>query len=319
MAQINKITVFGAGTMGHGIAQQAAATGFQVTLTDVDASMLDKGRQMMLASLEFMAKVKRVNPASIPEIMGRVTFSADLDQCAREADFVFEAVFENLELKQTLFKKLGELTRPDVILASNTSSFDISLLASVTRNPERVIGTHWFHPPQITPALEVIPTDKTSPEVLSAVLKLANRLGKYATRCSNVPGFVANRIQFAMLAEVMAVIEEGVATPEEVDRIVKSSIGFRLACFGPCEIADQAGVDVYRSIYESLTRATGREVFKTPPLIEKMAAEGKHGLKTKGGFYDYSAPGKTDDVLERRNKLLLSQLGLFEKASESDS
>jgi 3-hydroxybutyryl-CoA dehydrogenase len=299
--------------MGHGIAQQAAQSGFQVTLADMDASMLDKGRRMMLSSLELMAKVRRVDPASIPEIMGRVTFSADLDQCAREAEFVFEAVFEKLEIKRALFQKLGELAGPEVILASNTSSFDISLLASVTRHPERVVGAHWFHPPQITPAVEVVPAEKTSPEVLAAVLELTGRLGKHPTRCPNVPGFVANRIQFAMLAEVMAVIEEGAATPEEVDRIVKSSLGFRLGCFGPCEIADQAGVDVYRSIYESLAAATGRAVFKTPPLIEKMAAEGRHGLKTKGGFYDYSAPGEAGRVMERRDRLLLNQLGLFEE------
>jgi 3-hydroxybutyryl-CoA dehydrogenase len=299
--------------MGHGIAQCAATAGLKVTVNDVETSMLERGKAMMVSSLEYMAQIKRIKPTDIKEILGRVSFSTDVEKSAKEAKFICVAVCDNLERKISVFAKLGELTPAQVILASNTSSFDISLLSQVTKHPERVIGTHWFHPPQITPALEVIPTDKTAPEVLAAVLELAKKLGKYATRCSNVPGFVANRIQFAMLAEVMTIIEEGVATAEEVDRIVKSSIGFRLACFGPCEIADQAGIDVYRSIYEYMHKTTGREVFTTPKVIDEMAKAGKLGLKTKGGFYDYSQPQQIEQLMERRNRLLFQQLSLFEE------
>jgi malate dehydrogenase (oxaloacetate-decarboxylating) len=160
--------------------------------------------------------------------------------------------------------------------------------------------------------VEVVPTALTSAEALAATVALLESMGKFPTRCSNVPGFVANRIQFAMLAEAMRIIDEGAATAEEVDRIVKSSIGFRLACFGPCEIADQAGLDVYKSIFESLRAATGREAFDTPPVIAKLNAEGRLGLKAGAGFYGYGSGGAAE-VLARRDRLLAERLALFER------
>jgi 3-hydroxybutyryl-CoA dehydrogenase len=313
MKDIKTIAVLGAGTMGHGIAQCAAVAGYAVALSDPDETMLARGRAMIETSLNYWRARGRLEPAAAAAALSRLTLVAEPQEAAAKADFVFEAVFENLDLKRDLFRNLGQWTGPEVVLASNTSSFDISRLAEVTRHPERVIGAHWFHPPQITPALEVIPTAQTSPQVLAAVLALAEKMGKYPTRCSNQPGFVANRIQFAMLAEVLAIIEEGAATPEEVDRIVKSSLGFRLGCFGPCEIADQAGLDVYRSIYESLYAATGRAVFQTPAAVTRLVQENRLGLKTGRGFYDYSAPGAAAEVLNRRDIRLLERLKLFER------
>lgn len=312
MPEIRQIAVFGAGTMGHGIAQCAASRGYAVTLTDMEAKMLDRGRTLIDGSLKFMVESGRMTEAEAAETKARITFEPDNQRVAGSADLIFEAVFEDLDVKRNLFQALGEWTGPEVILASNTSSFDIARLAEVTRHPERVIGTHWFHPAQITPALEVIPTDQTRPELVQVVLELAGRLGKYATRCANRPGFVANRIQFAMIAEALAMVEEGVASPEEVDRIVKSSFGFRLGCFGPCEIADQAGLDVYRSIFASLYEALGREQFKPPKILDRMVEENRLGLKNGQGFYDYGQ-GAAEALLDRRDRMLMARLQLFEK------
>ncbi|MDR2724986.1 MAG: 3-hydroxyacyl-CoA dehydrogenase family protein [Candidatus Adiutrix sp.] len=313
MRDTKNIAVLGAGTMGHGIAQCAATAGYAVILSDPDEKTLARGRAMIENSLKFMLSQGRLEPASAEAALSRITQEAEPRAAAARADFIFEAIFENLDLKQELFRSLGEWTGPEIILASNTSSFDIDRLAEAARHPERVIGAHWFHPAQITPALEVIPTARTSPETLAVVLDLAEKMGKYPTRCSNQPGFVANRIQFAMLAEVLAIIEEGAATPEEIDRIIKSSLGFRLGCFGPCEIADQAGLDVYKSIYESLYAATGRAVFQTPAAVTRLVQENRLGLKTGRGFYDYQAPGAGEAVLDRRDRRLMERLKLFER------
>ena len=167
---VNKVTVFGAGTMGHGIAQCAAMNGFETTLADVELSMLERGRGMMAASLDLMVSTGRVAKEKAEAALSNLTLSTDAEAAAKKADVIFEAVFENLELKRGRFKSLGEWTGPEVVLASNTSSFDISLLSEVTRHPERVIGAHWFHPPQITPAVEIIPTAKTSDTALAAIM-----------------------------------------------------------------------------------------------------------------------------------------------------
>ena len=311
MTEIKNITVFGAGTMGHGIAQTAAMNGFKVCLCDPAPGLLDRGRTMMEKSLNFMVDFGRLTQAQAEAVLPRVTFEADSQKAAEKAEFIFEAVFEDLQVKRDLFKSLGDWTGPEVILASNTSSFDISLLAQVTRHPHRVIGAHWFHPAQITPALEVIPTDQTTPEVTQTVLALAEKMGKFATRCTNHPGFVANRIQFAMMAEALAIVEEGLATPEEVDRIVKASFGFRLSCFGPFEIADQAGMDVYKSIFASLYETLGREQFRPPKILDQMVEENQLGLKTSRGFYDYGEGGLAA-LYERRDLMFSERLKLFE-------
>lgn len=306
------ILVVGAGTMGHGIAQCAAMRGFTVRVVDQAEPMLRKAETLVADHLGFMVSQGRIGPAAAKEAAARMTYSTDLPGSSTWAGFVFEAVFEDLGVKRELFARLGELTGSEVVLASNTSSFDISKLCEVTRHPERVIGTHWFHPPQITPCIELIPADTTSPETLEKARAVAERLGKSATRCTNSPGFVANRIQFAMAAEAFAIVEEGLATPEEVDRIVKSSFGFRLSAFGPFEIADQAGIDVYKAIFAYLHEHLGRPQFAPPALLDAMVAENRLGLKNGRGFYDYDHEA-AEKLRRTRDTRLFDRLALFEK------
>ena len=313
----NKILVIGAGTMGHGIAQQAAMHGFSVALVDQNESALGKAGLMVREHLNFMREKNLLNTHDIETILARIRYSMDLAAEAAQADFVFEAVFEALEIKRDVFAQLGECARPDVVLASNTSSFDIGKLCDATRNPERVIGAHWFHPPQATPCIELITAPKTSEQTLQKARAMAVALGKYPTRCTNAPGFVANRIQFAMAAEAFKIVEEGLATPEEVDRIVKSSFGFRLGAFGPFEIVDQAGIDVYLSIFAYLHKHLQDAQFAPPALLRTLMEEKCLGLKSGKGFYDYSG-GKANAVRRLRDERLFDRLELFNREHAAD-
>lgn len=310
MDTMTNIAVVGAGTMGHGIAQCAAMAGFPVRVVDQVEAMLPKARTLVEEHLEFMVTLGRITPADAKASLGRMTFTTDLAEACFAADFVFEAVFEDLDVKRALFTQLGELTRAEVVLASNTSSFDINRLCEVTRHPDRVIGAHWFHPPQITPCIELIPAGPTSARTLESAKVMAAALGKFATRCTNSPGFVANRIQFAMVAEALAIVQEGLATPEEVDRVVKSSFGFRLSAFGPFEIADQAGIDVYKSIFAYLHGKLGREQFAPPAILDEMVARGHLGLKSGRGFYGYER-GRAETLRRVRDQRLFDRLDLF--------
>ena len=200
-------------------------------------------------------------------------------------------------------------TEPAAILASNTSSYDIDELAAGVSHPERIVGTHWFHPPQITPCVEVIPSTGATEENVELVMEFLTGLGKMPTRCASAPGFVANRIQFAMAREAIALVEEGLATPAEIDQIVKTSFGFRLGAYGPFEIMDQAGADTYQSVYEYLFSKLPREPFRPAQLLSQQVQAGKLGLKTAAGFYEYGA-GAADAVRRERDRKLYARLQL---------
>ena len=310
MKEINTVLVVGAGVMGHGFAQIFALNGINVLLMDQSRELLDRARDWIRENLEFMVELDLLQPSGIETTLSKIRFTSDLDGSAAKADYVLEAITEDLELKKSLFKQLGKVAGPDVILATNTSSYDINDLADVTRNPQRVLGTHWFHPPPITPAVEIIPADATSRETVDQAIALMERIGKYPTLCKSAPGFVANRIQLAMAAEALAIVEEGLASPQEVDRIVKSSFGFRLSAFGPFEITDQAGLDTYRAVFDYLYLKLGREQFKPPRILSDLIDQGRLGLKSEKGFYDHE-DGAAEALKRKRDSRLYARLKIF--------
>jgi len=310
MKDIKKVLVVGAGVMGHGFAQVFALNGLDVSLVDRDQELLDRARGLIRENLEYMVELGELKAARVEAVLGRVRFRLDLAAAAQEADYVLEAVSEDLELKKTVFRQLGRAAAPETILATNTSSFDINELSAVTPQPERVLGTHWFHPPPITPCVEIIPAEATSQETIDLAVAFMERIGKFPTVCRSAPGFVANRIQMAMAAEAFRIVEEGLASPGDVDRIVKSSFGFRLSAFGPFEICDQAGLDTYRAVFEYLHDKLQREQFRPPGVLEALIAQGRYGLKSGGGFYDYE--GGAAEVLKReRDRKLYARRRLF--------
>ena len=310
MKEIKEVLVVGAGIMGHGIAQSFAMNELPVSLADVNEELLRRAKNWIADNLNTMAELGEIGRDRIPPTLSRIQFTTALREAATKADFVLEAVNENLDLKKRLFQQFGQWTQPDAILATNSSSFDINDLGAVTDRPERIIGTHWFHPAHITPCVEIIPSDITSQGTIDVASKLMRRIGKAPTLCKSAPGFVANRIQFAMAAEALAIIEEGLATPEEVDRIIESSIGFRLGAFGPIRIMDQAGLDTYDSVYKYLYGKLKREQFKPPYILKKLLEEGRFGLKSQHGFYEYKQ--ETGETMKReRDRRLFARLRLF--------
>jgi 3-hydroxybutyryl-CoA dehydrogenase len=315
MTEIQRVLIVGAGTMGHGFAQVMAMNRLDVSLVDQTEEMLARGRGWITESLNNMIELGHVQKEEIEGTLSRIHFTTDLEEAAAKADFVLEAIVENVELKKALFRELGGFTDPRAIIASNTSSFDINELSAVTAHPERVLGAHWFHPPQITPCVEVIPAEPTSREITERTIQFLERIGKAPTLCRSAPGFVANRIQVAMAAEALAIVQEGLATPEEVDRIVKSSFGFRLSAYGPFEICDQAGADTYYAIFEYLYGKLKREQFKPPRILAEQVRRGRFGLKTLGGFYDYK-DGAAESIKRERDRKLFARLNLFRQEQE---
>ena len=310
MKEIKEILVVGAGTMGHGFAQIFAMNRLSVWLVDEEEAFLQKARASITDNLNYMVELGEIGSGRVQPTLSHIQFSTDLKQTASKADYVLEAVNEDLDLKKRLFQQLGNWTQPHVVLATNTSSFDINELSAVTSHPERVIGTHWFHPPQITPAVEITPSDVTSEETIAIATDLMKRIGKVPTRCKSTPGFVANRIQMAMAAEALAIVEEGISSPEEVDRIVRTSFGFRLSAYGPFQICDQAGADVYYSLFHYLYEKLGREQFKPSPLLKRQMEQGRLGLKTGLGFYEYSQ-GAAEAMKRERDRKLYARLRVF--------
>ena len=317
MHEIKTVLVVGAGVMGHGFAQTFAYNGLNVFLVDQDRDLLDRAMGWIRENLDFMGELDLLDAFGVASTLGRIQCTLDLEGSVKNSDFILEAVTEDLGVKKELFEKLGTLTSPQVILATNTSSFDINDLAAVTRHPERVLGTHWFHPPPITPAVEIIPADVTSKESVDRATALMKRIGKFPTICKSAPGFVANRIQLAMAAEALAIVGEGLATPEEVDRIVKSSFGFRLSAFGPFEIMDQAGLDTYQAVFEYLHEKLGREQFNPPPVLKDLVGKGRLGLKNGKGFYDHGK-GAADALKRKRDKRLYARLEIFRQENGED-
>jgi 3-hydroxybutyryl-CoA dehydrogenase len=315
--EIRRVVVLGAGTMGHGIAQLFAMNDLSVSLVDETDERLRRAHGWIKDNLIYMVELGEIEEEKVKSTLDHIQFTTHLKQAAQEVDYVLEAVFERLDLKKKLFQQLDSCTLPGAILASNTSSFDINELSADTAHPERIIGTHWFHPPQITPCVEVIPSNETSQETIDRTMEFMKRIGKAPTLCKSAPGFVGNRIQLAMAAEAFAIVEEGLATPEDVDRIVKTSFGFRLGAYGPFEICDQAGLDIYRATYDYLYGKMGREQFKPPKILEKLIEQGRLGLKTHSGFYEYKKGG-VEAMKRERDRKLYARLRLFREEEKAE-
>jgi 3-hydroxyacyl-CoA dehydrogenase len=314
---IDTALVIGAGIMGHGFAQLLAMNKIEVFLVDQSVELLDRARGWIVNNLDYMIELRKLNASGKEAALSGIDFTTDLAGNLPKADYVLEAVSENFDLKRGIWKIIGQNATPGAILASNTSSYDINELAEGLPNPERIIGTHWFHPPQITPCVEVIPSKHADQSNIDLIMEFLTSLGKMPTVCKSAPGFVANRIQFALATEAIALVEEGLATPAEVDRIVKSSFGFRLGAYGPFEIMDQAGADTYLGVYRYLEEKLGKPYFKPPKLLEKQVKAGKLGLKSAGGFYDYG-PGAVDTMRRDRDRKFYARLELVRKEWEQE-
>ena len=274
--------------MGHGIAQEFAVAGFSVRLHDVSEEKLDQALSRIDANLDLLHRHGLVADRLQEPVRGRITTTTDLKQAADGADLVIEAVFEDIAVKHDVFSSLDTLAPEHTILASNTSTFMPSTLAEATKRPDRVLVTHYFNPPYLLPLVEVVGSPTTAPEVIEAVVALLTAVGKRPTVLKReVPGFVVNRLQVALLREAVSLVEQGVASPQDIDLVVKNSFGRRLAAAGPFQVFDSAGWDTILSVISQLIPELDVSP-EVPSLVEEMVNRGDLGIKSGRGFYDWT-------------------------------
>jgi 3-hydroxybutyryl-CoA dehydrogenase len=287
-----RIAVIGAGLMGHGIAQVFALAGHEVSIQDSVAANLDNAKSRILANLRDLG--------DDPSAVERVRPTADLAAAVAEADYVVEAVLEDLPLKQKLFVEIESNVRPHTILASNTSVIPITRIMEGLRDRSRALGTHWWNPPYLVPLVEVIATQWTSQQAIDATIALHKAAGKMPVHVKkDVPGFVGNRLQHALWREAIALVERGVCDAETVDTVIKASFGRRLAVLGPLENADLVGTDLTLAIHKTvLPDIDGRP--HASPYLEALVADGKLGCKSGEGFHPWTAEAQ---AALRRNVL----------------
>jgi len=276
-----KIAVIGAGLMGHGIAQVFALAGHDVTITDAHKPNLDTVKQRISVNLHDLGDDEQA--------VARVTPVAELADCVRDADFVVEAVLEDMPLKQKIFAEIEAHARPDAILASNTSVMPITEIMQGLKHRERALGTHWWNPPFLVPLVEVIGTQWTSPEAIDFTMKLHAEAGKTPAHVKkDVPGFIGNRLQHALWREAVSLVEHGICDAATVDAVIKASFGRRLAVLGPLENADLVGTDLSLAIHKTVLPAIDSRPGPSP-YLEKLVKEGKFGFKSGEGFRKWSA------------------------------
>lgn len=281
--EIKHIAVVGAGTMGHGIAQVCATYGHRVTLIDVVPEQLERAVEAIRGSVEKLHSKGRLSDEQREAALSNITTATELE-AASGADFVVEAVVERVEVKREVFSRLDRLTRPEVILASNTSSISITELGAATNRPDQVVGMHFMNPVPLMKLVEVIRGLATSDETTAMVVDLARRLDKTPVEARDFPGFISNRILCPMINEAIYALMEGVGTVEAIDTVMKLGMNHPM---GPLELADLIGLDVVLNILEVLHKGLGDDKYRPCPLLRQMVAAGYLGRKTGRGFYTY--------------------------------
>ena len=279
-----KIAIVGAGSMGRGICQLFATAGYEVTLIDLSSDVLNDARDFILSKLNRQVEKGRITDVDAQAIFGRIYISQNLDICAGK-DLVIEAIIENLEVKQDLFRRLDDMVEEHCILATNTSSLSVSAIASACKMPNRVIGIHFFNPAPIMKLVEIIPAVQTEERIVNQAIQLINLVGKLPVRAKDTPGFIVNRIARPFYGEALRILEEGIASVSTIDWAVKEFGGFRM---GPFELMDYIGNDINYAVTESVFNAFYYDERYKPSFTQKRLTEaGYLGRKVGKGYYNY--------------------------------
>jgi len=283
---IKKLGVVGAGAMGNGIAQLAAQIGCDVVMRDIEDAFVERGMKNIDRFLSKSVEKGKLESTEKDAILGRIAGTTDMSRL-KDVDFVIEAVIEDLELKKSVFKELDELCRPEVVLASNTSSMSLTEIAAATKRPENVCGMHFFNPVPLMRLVEVIRGYATSDETVAITTDLAKKMGKTTVEVKkDSPGFIVNRIMIPHMVEAIKIVEEGIATKEDVDIAVKNGLNYPM---GPFELMDLTGIDICYFVNEYFHKELNKELkWVSPNLFKTMIRAGKLGRKTGEGWYDYS-------------------------------
>jgi 3-hydroxybutyryl-CoA dehydrogenase len=291
-SQIRKVAVLGAGLMGHGIAQVSAQiAGYEVSLLDVKQEFVDRGVSMISESLRRFVAKGELTPAGAEAVLARIHPTTDLKTAVAGSQLVIEAATEDPQLKLDLYRRVSDHLSTDAVLASNTSSISITLLASATKNPENVIGMHFFNPPQLMPLIEIIKGAKTSDSTVESVRHIAASMRKETVLCKkDSPGFIVNRILIPALNEATLLVNEGVAEPEDIDKAIALGLNWPM---GPLRLLDYVGLDTALNISEVFMTEFEDSKYRPSPLLRQMVRAGMLGRKTGKGFYEWGSASST--------------------------
>jgi 3-hydroxybutyryl-CoA dehydrogenase len=311
LEEIHKISVLGAGIMGHGIAQSFIMGGYPVALYDIQDSVLKRAKTHIEKNLRLFAEFGLIKEDEIGPCLHRLSTTADLRDCVEESDFILEAAPEDLQLKQRLFGEVTSYCKKDAILASNTSSLRLTDIGTQAREKGRLVTTHWFNPPHIVPTVEVVKAEWTSEETFETAYALLLKIKKVPVRINKeLPGFLINRIQMAMAREILDLYEKGVASAEDIDRAVRGSIGFRLASIGPLLTMDLGGLNLWFNVCKNLFPLINSST-EAPKALKQLTLQGLDGIKSGQGFYDYTrdfSQEELDKAVHERDKEFLNRL-----------
>ena len=298
---IKKIGIVGAGTMGAGVAEIFAQFGYTVIL-------YNRSKAGMQRALERIRSNVAPIETETDTAEAKIYTTHDLAELA-QVDLISESIAENLEVKQDIFRKLDEICDAKTLFTTNTSGLSISQIATAVSHPERFAGMHYFNPPQIVPAMEIIKGKETSDATCEVLMDLAKQMQKQPILVQkDVPGFVASRLQFAVVREALHLVEEGIASPADIDAVMKHGLGLRWALLGPLEIADLGGLDIFNTVGSYVAKSMSNAT-DSPKVLQDLVAAGKLGAKSGSGFYDYP-PGKASALIAERDEKLLEILKL---------
>ena len=297
---VKRIVIAGAGTMGSSMGETFAKYGYDVTLYDIFPSALEKAGNLIRLNQETEVAEHVVTPEESAALLERIRYSED-KACFEGADLVVEAILEKLDVKHAFWAEISALVPEDAILASNTSGLSITAIAEVVKRPERFGGMHWINPPHLIPLIEVIQGKKTDDATAAAIRDMALAVEKKPVIVQDAPGFALNRIQLAVLRECLHIVEQGIATPEAVDDVMKYGLGMRYACLGPFEVCDLGGLDIFYNIASYLFADLADEKVPFGMLADRFE-KGQYGVKTAAGFYDY-AGGKDAEKIKYRDRM----------------
>jgi 3-hydroxybutyryl-CoA dehydrogenase len=291
-SSVTKVAVLGAGLMGHGIAQVAAQVGgYEVSVLDINQELVDRGMKMLRESVSKFVEKGKLSEAEGKAILARIHPTTDLGQALKGSQLVIEAATEDPKLKLDLYRRVSDLVDAGAVVASNTSSISITLLASTMKRPERVCGMHFFNPPQLMPLVEIIRGNRTSEETVELIRQVSAKMGKETVLCKkDSPGFIVNRMLVPALNEAVNLIHEGVADPEDVDKAVKLGLNWPM---GPLQLLDYVGLDTAFNITQVFMQEFQDSKYRPSPLLREMVRAGKLGRKTGRGFYVWDSPGAT--------------------------
>lgn len=306
--RIKKVAVIGAGLMGHGIAQEFAYSGFEVTIQDLTDQQLQNAINRIKSNLKLFIENGLCDPQKAEATLSRISANPSVEEAARDADFVIEAVFENLELKRQIFAKLDAFCPAHTILASNTTAIMPSMLASATKRADKVVDTHYYNPPYLIPLVEIVKGPDTSEETLQTTYSLLQKIGKKPVILrKEALGFVGPRLQAAIIKEAFSIVERGIASAEDVDTVVKNSFGRRLSVAGPFEVFELAGWDLVIAAFEELYKDMDHSSEPNKLLVE-MVKKGELGVKTGKGFYQWDEKS-AENLRQLMSRELIRRIG----------